>query len=230
MREHSVNQAIRILVADDDGPFRKMLVDILEKNGYDVFCASDGREALDIYFANDAMIDLVILDVMMPGVDGLEAAREIRRYSDVAIMMLTALGDDGNEIKGLSAGADDYIAKPFRYGVFLARVQSLTRKARKEKTQTIRVDDLIIIQQEHKVYTGDREVPLSNKEYQLLVLLITNKNILLTREQMISHIWGYDFEGDIRTVDTHIKTLRAKLGHAGQRIETVRGSGYRFRG
>lgn len=230
MREHSVNQAIRILVADDDGPFRKMLMDILEKNGYDVFGASDGSEALDIYFANDTMIDLVILDVMMPGVDGLEAAREIRRYSDVAIMMLTALGDDGNEIKGLSAGADDYIAKPFRYGVFLARVQSLTRKARKEKTQTIRVDDLIIIQQEHKVYTGDREVPLSNKEYQLLVLLITNKNILLTREQMIGHIWGYDFEGDIRTVDTHIKTLRAKLGHEGQRIETVRGSGYRFRG
>lgn len=220
---------INLLVADDDDRFREMLVDILTKNRYCVLDAKNGKEALDIFYKNSSDIDLVILDVMMPEINGWEAAKEIRQHSEVPIMMLTALGDESSEIKGLTSGADDYLAKPFSYGVFLARVLSLTRKARKQKNAIIKANEITIMQGEYKAYIGEQELILSNKEYQLLVYLLTNKNILLTREQIIRNIWGYDFDGDIRTVDTHIKTLRAKLGSAGCYIETVRGSGYRFR-
>lgn len=221
---------ITVLIADDDDSFRKLLTDILKKEGYHVIAAKDGREALDIFYEQNTGIDLVILDVMMPKLDGWEAAAEIRQNSDVALMMLTALGDGVSEIKGLNVGADDYIAKPFRYGVFLARVRSLTRKAREKKSSVISIKDLTVIRHEHRVLVGERELALSNKEYQLLLLLVTNKNMVLTREQMIRNVWGYDFDGDIRTIDTHVKTLRAKLGDAGKYIETIRGAGYRFCG
>lgn len=219
---------INILVADDDDVFRELLEDILRKNNYHVFSANDGKKALDIFFDKHSQIDLIILDVMMPNMNGWEALAEIRRHSEIPVMMLTALGDEINEMNGLTAGADDYLAKPFHYGIFLARVHSLTRKARKRKLSDIAAGNIKIISDEHKVFVGKNEISLSNKEYHLLLFFVTNQNILLTREQMIQHIWGYDFEGDIRTVDTHIKTLRAKLGSAGSYIKTVRGSGYRF--
>lgn len=219
---------INILVADDDDVFRELLEDILHKNGYNVFPASDGEEAIETFFTYQAQLDLIILDVMMPNLDGWETLEEIRRYSEIPIMMLTALGDEINEVNGLTSEADDYLTKPFNYSIFLARVQSLTRKAKKRKTSVNIIGDIKIIEEEHKVFVSGNEIYLSNKEYQLLLFFATNINILLTREQMIERIWGYDFEGDIRTVDTHIKTLRAKLGNAGCYIETVRGSGYRF--
>lgn len=219
---------VNILVGDDDDVFRELLEDILRKNGYHVFSARDGKEVAEQFQLYGSQIDLVILDVMMPNMDGWEVLDEIRNSSDVPIMMLTALGDDVSQINGLTSGADDYLVKPFHYGVFLARVQSLTRKARKRKASDIVVGDIKIIIDEYKVFVGGNEVALSNKEFKMLLLFASNINILLTREQLIDRIWGYDFEGDIRTVDTHIKTLRAKLGDSGKCIETVRGSGYRF--
>lgn len=219
---------INVLIADDDDAFRELLGDILKKNGYHVYLAANGKEAVDCFIAYQLEIDLIILDVMMPVLNGWEALNEIREYSEVPIMMLTALGDTTNEIIGLTSGADSYLAKPFNYEVFLARIQSLTRKARKRKFMTHVMGNIKIIEDEHKVFVNENEIPLSNKEYQLLLLFSANPNILLTRTQIIDKIWGYDYEGDVRTMDTHIKTLRTKLGKAGDYIKTVRGSGYRF--
>lgn len=217
-----------VLIADDDEVFRDLLRDILEKNHYKVLTAEDGKEALDIFWVHEKEIDLVILDVMMPGYSGLEVLTEIRERSEVAVLMLTALGDERSEVNGLSKGADDYIAKPFKYEIFLARVQSLTRKARGARQGGISVGGLKILPAQHQVFLNNDEIPLSRKEYEILLYLVTNENILLTRDQIIDRIWGYDFDGDIRTVDTHIKTLRAKTGNIGSMIKTVRGSGYRF--
>lgn len=219
---------ITILIADDDDHFRELLEDILRNRRYCVYSAKDGKEALDCFFLHASEIDLVILDVMMPKYDGLDVLKEIREYSEVPVMMLTALDDDFNEISGLSFGADDYIAKPFKYGVFLARVESLTRRAKKKREETIEAAAIKIEQLCHKVFVKGKEVYLSNKEYQLLLYFLQNPGIVLTREQMLTKIWGYDFAGDSRTVDTHIKTLRAKLEEAGNYIQTVRGSGYCF--
>lgn len=226
--EKEIIMDVNILIADDDNVFRELLEDILRKNGYHVFPACDGEEVIEKFFKYRLQLDLIILDVMMPGMNGWETLKEIRRYSEIPVMMLTALGDDINEITGLQSGADDYIAKPFNYGIFLARIQSLTRKARKRKTSVNIIGDIKIIENEHKILVYENEIFFSNKEYQLLLLFARNINLLLTREQIIDRIWGYDFDGDIRTVDTHIKTLRAKLGNTGNYIETVRGSGYRF--
>lgn len=219
---------ICILIADDDDIFRDLLKDILKKNHCRVLTAKDGEEALEIFWKCEKEIDLVILDVMMPKYTGLEVLCEIRRYSDVPVLMLTALGDERSEVNGLLQGADDYIVKPFRYEVFLARIKSLTRKVRKFRENNIVIGKLKIMLSQHKVYLNDVEVNLSRKEYEILNYLITNSNILLTRTQIIDRIWGYDFDGDIRTVDTHIKTLRAKLGAMGKSIKTIRGCGYRF--
>lgn len=219
---------INILIADDDDIFRGLLEDILRKNGYHIFSAEDGKEAIDIFYKYSDQIDLAILDVMMPGFDGWEVLSEIRRCSEVPVMMLTALGDAQSEITGLISGADDYIAKPFNYEVFLARVQSMTRKAKKKKEMDIDIGNIKVIENAHKVFVDGQEVFLSRKEYHLLLFFIANPKMVLSRERLIERIWGYDYEGDIRTVDTHIKTLRAKLGSAGKYIETVRGSGYCF--
>ena len=220
--------SINILIADDDNIFRELLEDILRKNGYHVFSAGSGEEAIKKFFKYHLQLDLIILDVMMPEPDGWETLREIREYSEIPVMLLTALGDTTNEINGLTHGADDYISKPFNYGIFLARVQSLTRKSRKKKSSVNIIGAIKIIEDEHRVLVYENEISLTNKEYQLLLFFVSNINLLLTRDQIIQRIWGYDFDGDIRTVDTHIKTLRAKLGNAGNYIETVRGSGYRF--
>lgn len=223
-----IKMELCILSADDDDIFRDLLKDILEKNHYKVLTAQDGKEALDIFWEHEKEIHLVILDVMMPKYTGLEVLQEIRKYSEVSVLMLTALGDERSEITGLSQGADDYIVKPFKYEVFLARIQSLTRKVRKMREENILLGDLKIVPLQHKAFLRDVEVKLSRKEYEILLYFITNPNILLTRDQIINRIWGYDFDGDIRTVDTHIKTLRAKLCDMGNAIKTVRGSGYRF--
>lgn len=220
--------AITILIADDDDVFRELLEDILKKEGYEVLSASDGEVALDLFWKYSVQIDLVILDVMMPKYNGWDVIQEIRERSEVPALMLTALGDESNEINGLLLGADDYITKPFKYGVFLARIESLTRKAKKSQEKNINAGCIFIEQRKQTVLVNGEKVSLSRKEYELLLLFVKNKNILFTREQLIDHIWGYDFEGDIRTVDTHIKTLRAKLGEAGQMIKTLRGSGYRL--
>ncbi|WP_315068180.1 response regulator transcription factor [uncultured Clostridium sp.] len=218
---------IRILIAEDDGIFRELVCDIVRKEGYFPVEACDGKEAIDIFF-NSNDIDLVILDVMMPIYDGWEVLKEIRAHSDVPVIMLTALGDERHEVMGLKKGADDYISKPFSYEIFIARLNNIVKKIRKNYSNEINIGGIKINQETHKVTIGDEEIKLNPKEYSLLNFLIKNTNKVLTREQILDKVWGYDFEGDIRTIDTHIKTLRAKLLTRGNCIKTVRGSGYMF--
>lgn len=218
---------IKVLVAEDDSIFRDLVCDIIKKEGYSTVEAKDGKEAIDIFFASND-IDLVILDVMMPLYDGWEVLKEIREHSDIPIIMLTALDDEKNEVFGLKTGADDYISKPFSYEVFTARINSHLKKLKRKQTNETIVGKIKINAETHKVMVEDLEVELNNKEYNLLIYFVENNNRVLTREQILDKVWGYDFNGDIRTIDTHIKTLRAKLLNCGNYIKTVRGSGYMF--
>jgi len=218
---------IKILVADDDPVIRSLVCDIIRKQGFFPVEASDGSQAIDIFFAaND--IDLIILDIMMPKHDGWAVLKAIREYSDVPVIMLTALGDMSHEVMGLKKGADDYIAKPFSYEVFVARLNALLRKVKKDRTEMIVAGNIQIDQSSHKVLINGKDILLDRKEYYLLIFLLKNRNCIVTREQILSSVWGYDFEGDIRTIDTHIKTLRAKLLDCGEYIKTARGVGYFF--
>ena len=216
---------IKILIAEDELIFRDLVCDIVRKEGYIPVEANDGKEAIDIFFGSND-IDLVILDVMMPMYDGWEVLKEIREHSDVPIIMLTALGDEKNEVLGLKNGADDYIAKPFSYEIFIARINSHMKKLKKERVNELNVGKIKINQATHKVLVDEIEVELNHKEYSLLSYLLINNNKVLSRDQILYKVWGYDFDGDIRTIDTHIKTLRAKLLNCGSYIKTVRGSGY----
>lgn len=218
---------IKILVAEDDQIFRELVCDIIRKEGYIPIEACDGKEAIDVFF-NLKDIDIIILDVMMPVYDGWEVLKEIREHSDIPVIMLTALGDEKHEVLGLNKGADDYIAKPFSYEVFIARINNMVRKLKKEHFKDLIMGKIKINQETHKVSVDDLDVELNNKEYSLLTYFLKNCNRVLTREQILCNIWGYDFNGDIRTIDTHIKTLRAKLSNCGNYIKTVRGSGYMF--
>lgn len=218
---------ITILIADDDPIFRELIRDMLKKESYIVIEAENGSDALQEFYDNSE-IDLIILDVMMPELSGWEVLDEIRIQSEMPVVMLTALGDERNEIQGLHAGADDYITKPFSYPVFMARIKTLLRKIEKKKTATLQCGELILNQLEHKVFVDEEEVILNNKEYQLLEYFMHNKGLTLTRDMLINQVWGFDFEGDSRTLDTNIKTLRAKLQDTGRYIQTIRGTGYRL--
>lgn len=217
----------KILIADDEAVLRDLLQDILEKERYDVVTAEDGEEALNLFFQTDD-IDLVILDVLMPKVNGWKVLTEIREYSNVPIIMLTALCDNKAEVEGLSSGADDYIAKPFSYEVLVARVNAQFRRNNLEQTETLGIGEIEIDQLRQKVFVNKQLIRLNNKEYHLLLYLVKNKGIVLNRYQIVTTIWGFDYEGSERTVDTHIKMLRAKLGICGNHIKTMRGQGYCF--
>lgn len=218
---------IKILIAEDDNIFRDLVCDIVRKEGYMPIEACDGEEAINMFFNNND-IDLVILDVMMPVYDGWEVLKEIREKSEVPIIMLTALGDEKHEVLGLKKGADDYIGKPFSYEIFVARLNNIVKKIKKKFSDEIAVGNLRIYQRTHKVVIDDEEIKLNPKEYNLLLYLVGNVNTVLSREQILDKVWGYNFDGDIRTIDTHIKTLRAKLSEQGDWIKTIRGSGYMF--
>ncbi|CUU50044.1 response regulator transcription factor [Clostridium beijerinckii] len=218
---------IKILIAEDDNIFRDLVCDIVRKEGYMPIEACDGEEAINMFFNNND-IDLVILDVMMPVYDGWEVLKEIREKSEVPIIMLTALGDEKHEVLGLKKGADDYIGKPFSYEIFVARLNNIVKKVKKKFSDEIAVGNLKIYQRTHKVVIDDEEIKLNPKEYNLLLYLVGNVNTVLSREQILDKVWGYNFDGDIRTIDTHIKTLRAKLSEQGDWIKTIRGSGYMF--
>lgn len=219
----------RILYADDEAKYRRLVKLFLSNQGYEVITVDDGEQVIDEFFKHNDF-DLVILDVMMPVVDGIEACKAIREYSTVPIIMLTALGDVKDEIKGLEIGADDYIAKPFSNEKLVARVNSLLRRTQiNERTQFesegIMFDDVLL-----QVSYDDHQYDLTLKEYKLMKALILNKNQVLSRSQLLDLVWGFDYEGDPRTLDTHIKSLRAKSGRIGERIKTVRGKGYYYQG
>lgn len=217
----------KILIAEDESVLRELLGDILEKQGYEVVLAKDGEEALKQFFDIDD-IELVILDILMPKINGWDVLVEIREYSKVAIIMLTALSEVRDEVMGLTNGADDYIAKPFSYEVLVARVNAQFRRNNIEQTELIVIENISINQLKQKVYVNEKLIKLNNKEYQLFTYLVKNKGIVLNRYQILTSIWGFDYEGSERTVDTHVKMLRAKLGDCGEYIKTMRGQGYSF--
>lgn len=219
--------AVSILIADDDDLLRNLLKEVLEDEDFTVYEAADGEEALDLFWEHPAL-SLVILDIMMPKMDGIEVLTEIRQKSDVPVVMLTALGDSSSELHGLKHGANDYISKPFHYEIVVQRVKNLLKLTKVQEFDRIQLGILEIDRAGHKVYVEGQEVILNNKEFQLLEYLVLNQNIVLSREKILDRIWGYDYEGDIRTIDTHVKMLRASLGDAGNYIKTIRGTGYSF--
>lgn len=218
---------IKILVAEDEMRIRKLIKDYLQNEGYEIIEAENGKDALEKFYLN-ADIDLLILDVMMPRLNGWEVCEEVRKESDIPIIFLTALGESHDELQGLDLGADDYITKPFRYEIFIARIKAVLKRVNKISDGIIKIDKLEVNIDSRQVTLDGEEVILSPKEFNLLIYLIENKNISLERDKILDKIWGYDFYGDPRTIDTHIKTLRAKLGDTGNRIKTVRGVGYRL--
>lgn len=219
--------AIHILLADDDELLRNLVKEVLEEEGYIVYEAVNGAEALDIFYKHQDL-ELVILDVMMPEIDGIGVLDDIRKLSDIPVLMLTALGDSNSELTGLRHGANDYVSKPFHYEILLERIKNLLKMSNTRGLESSTIGILTIDYEGRKVFVKENEIVLNNKEFQLLEYLISNQGIVLSREKILARIWGYDYEGDIRTIDTHVKMLRANLGEAGNYIKTVRGVGYSF--
>lgn len=217
----------KILVADDEPRIRKLVGDFLKKEGYSIIEAGDGMEALDKFYKIQE-IDLVILDVMMPIYDGWTVCKEIRKKSEVPVIMLTAKSEESDELLGFEIGADEYVTKPFSPNILVARVKALFRRHEGEKSATYSFGVLEIDSKGHYVYINENPINLSPKEYELLLYMVENKGKAISREQILNSVWGYDYYGELRTVDTHVKRLRDKLGDQCHLIQTVRGVGYRF--
>ena len=219
---------IKILVVDDESRMRKLVKDFLVKGGYDVLEASNGEEALDI-FVEDKDISLVILDVMMPKMDGWEACREIRGLSDVPIIMLTAKSDERDELLGFDLGVDEYISKPFSPKILVARVEAILRRTSNTgQEELLKAGDIELDIVGHTVKVHDKTIELSYKEFELLNYFVVNQGVALSREKILNNVWNYDYFGDARTIDTHVKKLRSKLGDCGDYIKTIWGMGYKF--
>lgn len=218
----------KILIADDEYRIRRLLADFLHKEGFAALEAANGKEALDIIAAHED-IELVILDVMMPEYDGWAVCREIRKSSQLPVIMLTARSEESDELFGFELGADEYIAKPFSPQVLIARVNALLRRTGKHsKSAVLRFGGVEIDEGGRYVTVEQQRINLSPKEFELLLYLAANQGIALSRDQILNEVWDYNYYGDVRTVDTHIKKLRLKLGSKGEYIQTVRGLGYRF--
>ena len=218
----------KILVVDDESRMRKLVKDFLQKNNYEVLEAGDGSEALDIFFEQND-IALIILDVMMSKMDGWQVCREIRNYSKVPIIMLTAKGDEKDELQGFDLGVDEYISKPFSPKILVARVEAILRRAGKAASgDVMEAGGIHLDQAAHMVTIDGQNVELSYKEFELLTYFMENKGIALSREKILNNVWNYDYFGDARTIDTHVKKLRSKLGVKGDMIKTIWGMGYKF--
>ena len=219
---------LKILVVDDESRMRKLVSDFLTRKGYIVIEAGDGEEALDRFYA-DKDISLVILDVMMPKMNGWDVCREIRKNSKVPIIMLTAKSDESSELNGFECGADEYIAKPFSPKILTARVDALIRRSYSiDSSEVTDVGGIIIDKAAHIVKIDGQEIDLSFKEFELLTYFVDNKGLALSREKILNNVWNYDYFGDARTIDTHVKKLRKKLGDKGDYIKTIWGMGYKF--
>lgn len=221
-----------VLIADDNRQITSILMEYAKKEGHTVYTAFDGREALEVFA--QVKPDVVLLDVMMPKIDGFEVCREIRRTTDTPVIMITARGEDFEKIMGLDIGADDYVIKPFSPGEVMARVRAVLRRIKREETarkQILTYKNLTVDLDEYAVTVGESRVPLTKKETEILWTLASNKNRVFSRDNLLSSLWGYDYFGDTRTVDSHIKRLRAKLdehAHEGWDIRTIWGVGYKF--
>ena len=218
----------KILVIDDESRMRKLVRDFLTKNGYEVLEASNGEEAMEVFY-EEKNIDLLILDVMMPKMDGWEVCREIRKTSKVPIIMLTAKADERDELLGFELGVDEYITKPFSPKILVARVEAILRRINVNNDDgVISVGDIVMDKNAHEVSVGGKQIELSYKEFELLAYFIDNQGIALSRERILKNVWNYDYFGDARTIDTHVKKLRSKMGEHGKYIKTIWGMGYKF--
>lgn len=219
---------LKILVVDDESRMRKLVKDFLVKNNYDVVEAEDGSDALDIFFEQKD-IALIILDVMMPKMDGWEVCREVREYSKVPIIMLTAKADERDELQGFQLGVDEYISKPFSPKILVARVEAILRRTNQTSTDEImEAGGIQMNKAAHIVIIDNKAVDLSYKEFELLAYFMENRGIALSREKILNNVWNYDYFGDARTIDTHVKKLRSKMGEKGDLIKTIWGMGYKF--
>ncbi len=219
---------LKILVVDDESRMRKLVKDFLNKDGYIVLEAEDGQRALDIFY-QDKDIALIILDVMMPKRDGWEVCREIRETSKVPIIMLTARGEERDELLGFELGVDEYISKPFSPKILAARVSAILRRTNQSfDNQIMELNGIVMNKVAHSVTVDGKEVDLSYKEFELLSYFFENKGVALSREKILNNVWNYDYFGDARTIDTHVKKLRGKLGNKGDMIKTIWGMGYKF--
>lgn len=218
----------KILVVDDESRMRKLVKDFLNKSGYEVIEAADGSAAMDVFFS-DKDIALILLDVMMPKMDGWEVCREIRNYSKVPIIMLTAKADEKDELTGFQLGVDEYISKPFSPKILVARVEAILRRAGLNSSdEIIEAGGISINKAAHQVLIDGKSIDLSYKEFELLTYFVENKGIALSREKILNSVWNYDYFGDARTIDTHVKKLRSKMGEKGEMIKTIWGMGYKF--
>lgn len=218
---------LKVLVVDDEERMRKLISDFLKLKDFDVIEAGDGDEAVDRFFS-DKDIALIILDVMMPKMNGWDVLKTIREHSKVPVIMLTARSEEQDELKGFEYGADEYISKPFSPKILVARVEAILRRSGINQDDVINIGGIEIDKSAHSVKIDGAEVELSFKEYELLVYFIENKGIALSREKILNNVWNYDYFGDARTIDTHVKKLRAKMGTKGDYIKTVWGMGYKF--
>ncbi|MCD7863224.1 MAG: response regulator transcription factor [Lachnospiraceae bacterium] len=221
-------EQLKILVVDDEMRMRKLVRDFLTKSGYRVIEAADGQEAVDTFF-KEGDIALVILDVMMPKMDGYQVVKEIRSFSQVPILMLTAKGEERDELKSFETGADEFIAKPFSPRVLVARVEALLRRAGVlDKKDILEAGGIVVNKGAHTVTVDGEAVELSYKEFELLSYFMENQGIALSREKILNNVWNFDYFGDARTVDTHVKKVRSKLKDKGEYIKTIWGMGYKF--
>lgn len=219
----------KILVVDDESRMRKLVRDFLQRENFEVLEAGDGSEALDLFFENQD-VALIILDVMMPKMDGWQVCREVRAYSKVPIIMLTARSDEKDELQGFELGVDEYISKPFSPKILVARVEAILRRTGKSQQdgEVLEVDGIRLDKAAHMVEIDGKSVDLSYKEFELLAYFLENKGIALSREKILNNVWNYDYFGDARTIDTHVKKLRSKLGEKGELIKTIWGMGYKL--
>ena len=217
-----------ILIVDDEQRMRKLIRDFLTIKGYDILEAQDGEEALNIYEKNKNKINLILLDVMMPKLDGWSVLRQIRQESKVPIIMLTARGEEQDELFGFELGVDEYISKPFSPKILVARVQAILKRTNQDVQTKKEYGGIKIDKEGRTVSVDDKQIELSLREYELLTYLVDNENIALSRDKILSNVWNYDYYGDSRTIDSHIKKIRHKLGKKGKYIKTIRGVGYKF--
>ena len=219
---------LKIMVVDDESRMRKLVRDFLVKQNFDVVEAGDGEEALNLFY-QDKDIALIILDIMMPKMNGWEVCKEIRESSKVPIIMLTAKSDESDELQGFDLGVDEYIAKPFSPKILVARVEAILRRTNKAAGEEIlEVGGIRMDKTAHMVTVDGEHMDLSFKEFELLAYFMENEGIALSREKILNHVWNYDYFGDARTIDTHVKKLRSKMGKKGEYIKTIWGMGYKF--